>query len=176
MSTKAREVLLLLRMESDTIILTNQDFPERLHDMDVRIRKLQRTDFKAVAKIWREVLDIPVTDDELCETYEKMDGDDRYSTFVAEADGRVIGLVTMVTALAIGHPAGYSKVNGLGVLQEYRRNGIGKMLLKEAEQEAIANGTRYVGLASGFSREDAHQFYEMMGYQKTSYWYHKRLE
>ena len=118
---------MLLRMESDTIILTNQDFPERLHDMDVRIRKLQRTDFKAVAKIWREVLDIPVTDDELCETYEKMDGDDRYSTFVAEADGRVIGLVTMVTALAIGHPAGYSKVNGLGVLQEYRRNGIGKM-------------------------------------------------
>ena len=72
-----------------------------------------------------------------------MHGDDRYSTFVAEADGRVAGLVTMVTALAIGHPDGYSKVNGLGVLEEYRRNGIGKMLLKRAEQEAVANGTRY---------------------------------
>ena len=156
--------------------LSYQDFQEGLHDMDVRIRKLQRTDYQAVAKIWRDILDIPVTDAEVCETYEKMHGDDRYSTFVAKADGRVAGLVTMVTALAIGHPDGYSKVNGLGVLQEYRRNGIGKMLLKRAEQEAVANGTRYIGLASGFSREDAHRFYEMMGYQKTSYWFRKRLK
>ena len=144
--------------------------------MDVRIRKLQRTDMQAVARIWREALEIPVTDGELCETYAKMDGDDRYTTYVAEADGSVVGLVTMVTALAIGHPAGYTKVNGLGVLREYRRRGIGTMLLKQAEQEAVANGTRYIGLASGFSREDAHAFYETMGYRKTSYWFRKHLD
>ena len=40
-----------------------------------------------------------------------MNGDDRYTTFVAEADGKIIGLVTMVTALAIGHPNGYTKIN-----------------------------------------------------------------
>ena len=144
--------------------------------MDVRIRKLQRQDYQAVAEIWRDVLDIPVADGELCATYEKMDGDDRYATFVAEADGRVVGLVTTVTALAIGHPAGYTKVNGLGVLQEYRHIGIGRMLLNRAEEEAVANGTRYLGLASGFSREEAHRFYEHMGYRKTSYWFRKRLD
>ena len=110
--------------------------------MNVIIRKLQKEDYKAVAAIWRDVLDIPVTDDELNRTYDKMNGDERYATFVAEADGTVVGLVTMVTALAIGHPNGYTKVNGLGVLKEYRNKGIGKLLMKQAEKEAVANGTR----------------------------------
>ena len=144
--------------------------------MNVIIRKLQKEDYKAVAAIWRDVLDIPVTDDELNLTYDKMNGDERYATFVAEADGTVVGLVTMVTALAIGHPNGYTKVNGLGVLKEYRNKGIGKLLMKQAEKEAVANGTGYIGLASGSSRKNAHRFYEQMGYQRTSYWFRKRLD
>ena len=144
--------------------------------MNVIIRKLRKEDYKAVAAIWRDVLDIPVTDDELNRTYDKMNGDERYATFVAEADGTVVGLVTMVTALAIGHPNGYTKVNGLGVLKEYRNKGIGKLLMKQAEKEAVANGTGYIGLASGFSRKNAHRFYEQMGYQRTSYWFRKRLD
>lgn len=85
--------------------------------MRVIVRKLQKADYTAVAEIWRVVLDIPVTDDELSGTYEKMDGDNRYATFVAEAGGKVVGLVTTATVLAIGHPSGYTKVNGLGVLR-----------------------------------------------------------
>ena len=141
----------------------------------VEIRMIQEKDYPEVADIWRNVLDVPVTDECLSETYAKMSGDDRYSTFVAEADGRIVGLVTMVTAMAIGHPGGYTKINGLGVLPEYRGMGIGGMLLKRAEDAAMENGTRYVGLASGFKREEAHAFYERMGYQKTSYWFRKSL-
>ena len=55
----------------------------------------------------------------------------RYATFVAEEGGRVVGLVTTVVCLAIGHPPrGYTKTNGLGVLPEYRGKGIGRMLLE----------------------------------------------
>ena len=141
----------------------------------IEIRFIQEKDYPQVADIWRNVLDIPVTDECLSETYTKMNGDDRYTTFVAEADGKIIGLVTMVTALAIGHPNGYTKINGLGVLPEYQNKGVGGMLLKHAEKMAIENGTRYIGLASGFRREEAHAFYEHMGYQKTSYWLRKSL-
>ena len=141
----------------------------------IEIRFIQEKDYPQVADIWRNVLDIPVTDECLSETYTKMNGDDRYTTFVAEADGKIIGLVTMVTALAIGHPNGYTKINGLGVLPEYQNKGVGGMLLKHAEKMAIENGTRYIGLASGFRHEEAHAFYEHMGYQKTSYWLRKSL-
>lgn len=141
----------------------------------VKIRIIQEKDYPEVADIWRNVLDIPVTDECLSETYAKMSEDDRYITFVAEADDRIVGLVSMVTAMAIGHPNGYTKINGLGVLPEYQNRGIGGMLLKRAEELAIENGTRYLGLASGFQREDAHTFYEHMGYRKTSYWFRKSL-
>ena len=100
--------------------------------------------------------------------------------FVAPNDvslrqAKIVGLVTTVTAMAIGHPDGYTKINGLGVLPEYRNNGIGRMLLKRAERVAEENGTGYIALASGFRRDEAHAFYEHMGYQKTSYWFRKRL-
>ena len=141
----------------------------------IEIRTIQKKDYPEVADIWRNVLEIPVTDECLSETYKKMSGDDRYTTFVAEKDGKIAGLVTMVTAMAIGHPNGYTKINGLGVLPEYQNRGIGRMLLKKAEELAMENGTRYLGLASGFMREEAHAFYEHMGYKKTSYWFRKGL-
>ena len=144
-------------------------------DNMIESRFIQEKDYPQVADIWRTVLDIPVTDECLTETYAKMRGDDRYTTFVAEADGKVVGLITMVAALAIGHPNGYTKINGLGVLPEYQNKGIGRMLVKRAEELAIENGTRYLGLASGFTREEAHAFYEHMGYKKTSYWFSKSL-
>ena len=139
------------------------------------IRTIQEKDYPEVAEIWRNVLDVPVSDECLSETYAKMREDDRYSTFVAETDGRIVGLVTTVTAMAIGHPGGYTKINGLGVLPEYQGRGIGGLLLKRAEELAMENGTRYLGLASGFKREEAHAFYEHMGYRKTSYWFRKSL-
>ncbi len=139
------------------------------------IRTIQEKDYPEVADIWRSVLDIPVSDECVSETYAKMREDDRYATFVAEADGRIVGLVTTVTALAIDHPDGYTKINGLGVLPGYRGRGIGGMLLQKAEELAVENGTRYLGLASGFRREEAHAFYEHMGYRKTSYWFRKSL-
>ena len=143
--------------------------------MNIVIRIIEEKDYLSVADIWREVLNIPVTDEDLTRTYDKMKADDRYITYVAEFDGRVVGLVTMVSVLAVGHPSGYTKVNGLGVLPEYRNMGIGRMLMEKAEQAAVQNGTRYLGLASGLMRENAHRFYEHLGYVRTSYWFGKRV-
>lgn len=141
----------------------------------VVIREMEKKDCPAVASIWREALDVPTTDDDLKKTYEKMRGDDRYHTLIAEVGGEVVGLVATVFSYAVGHPNGYVKINGLGVRQEYRRGGIGKALLEAAERVAIDSGAPYIGLASGFAREEAHAFYEHNGYQKTSYWLRKRL-
>ncbi len=143
--------------------------------MSVIIRKITESDYENVITIWNEVLEIPVTSETLRETYSAMTEDDRYCTFVAEVDGIVAGLITAVHTLAIGHPGGYVKMNGLGVLPEYRNLGIGRMLLEEVERFAIKKGAPYIGLASGIRRTDAHRFYEHLGYRKTSYWLRKAL-
>ena len=52
---------------------------------------------------------------------------------------------------------------------------IWRNVLDIAEKLAIENATRYLGLASGFMRDEAHTFYEHMGYKKTSYRFRKSL-
>lgn len=145
--------------------------------MEIVIRRICQRDYAAAAVIWREVLDIRnATDEHVTEAYEAMKHDDRYAAFVAEADGRVVGLAAAVKVLAIGHPGGYVKMNGIGVLPEYRRLGIGKRLMEQVERFAVEQGAPYVGLASGISRVEAHAFYESSGYRKTSFWFRKSLE
>ena len=144
--------------------------------MEATIRKIRQSDYAAVAALWREVLDIRnATLESVAETYESMKRDGNYVTFVAEADGKIVGLAAAVKVLAIGHPGGYVKMNGLGVLPEYRRRGIGKKLMEHVERFAVEQGAPYVGLASGISRTEAHAFYESIGYRKTSYWFRKSL-
>lgn len=104
-----------------------------------------------------------------------MKDDHRYRTFVADADGRVVGFVTTVKALAIDQPNGYIKANGLAVLPEFQRRGIGKKLMECVEKLADQRKVSMVGLASGFQRTDAHAFYEHLGYQKLSFWFRKRM-
>ncbi len=142
--------------------------------MDVIIREIENKDYISVATLWRDVLGLlSVTDENVFETYEKMKGDNRYCTFVADVSGSVVGLVTTVETLAIDHPNGYIKVNGLAVLPEFQHRGIGKLLIEHVEKLAGERNISLIGLASGFQRTNAHEFYEHLGYQKLSFWFRK---
>jgi GNAT superfamily N-acetyltransferase len=142
--------------------------------MDVIIREIENKDYISVATLWRDVLGLlSVTDENVFETYEKMKGDNRYCTFVADVSGSVVGLVTTVETLAIDHPNGYIKVNGLAVLPEFQHRGIGKLLIERVEKLAGERNISLIGLASGFQRTNAHEFYEHLGYQKLSFWFRK---
>ena len=143
---------------------------------EVLIRDLERRDYISLAAVWREVFG-PLTDEAVAGVCEKMEGDSRYRIFVAETDGKVTGFVTTVEALAINLPSGngYIKVNGLAVLPEFRHCGIGKMLMERVERLAGEREISLIGLASGFRRTDAHEFYEHLGYQKLSFWFRKTI-
>ncbi len=144
--------------------------------MDILIREIESKDYTSVAAIWRDVLGFSaVTDENVIKTYEKMKGDDRYCTFVAEVDSAVVGFATTVETLAIDHPNGYMKLNGLAVLPAFQRCGIGKMLMERVEELAGERNISLIGLASGFQRTGAHEFYERLGYQKLSFWFRKEI-
>ena len=146
-------------------------------DTDIVIREIEGKDYVPVAAIWRDVLGFSsVTDESVAKTYKKMKDDNRYCTFVADADGGVVGLVTAVQTLAVDHPNGYIKMNGLAVLPAFQRRGIGRMLMERVEKLAAERSASFIGLASGFQRTGAHEFYERLGYQKTSFWFRKDIK
>lgn len=144
--------------------------------MNIVIREIESKDYMFIATIWRDVLGVlSATDEHVVETYEKMKGDIRYRTFVADVNGSIVGFATTVETLAIDQPNGYIKVNGLAVLPEFQHCGIGRMLMERVEKLACERNVSLIGLASGFQRTGAHEFYEHLGYQKLSYWFRKRI-
>ena len=144
--------------------------------MNISIREIESKDYLSAAAIWRDVLGLSsATDENVTATYETMKNDNRYHTFVADVNGEIVGLVTTVKALAIGYPNGYIKMNGLAVLPSFQRCGVGKMLMNRVEELAKECGASRIGLASGFQRTGAHAFYERLGYEKSSFWFHKNI-
>ena len=87
----------------------------------------------------------------------------REKVFVAEVNGIVAGYI---------HAEKYQtlyfepmiNILGLAVSAEFRRRGIGRMLLKHAERWANEEGIHKIRLNSGASRKEAHSFYRAMGY------------
>mgnify|MGYP001025361417 CR=1 FL=1 len=142
----------------------------------ILIREIESKDYISIDLIWRKVFDLgSITDESVVKTCEKIKNDDRYHIFVADMNGKVIGFVTIVESLAINLPNGYIKVNGLAVLPEFQCCGVGKMLMRRVEKLAVDRNVSLIEVASGFKRTNAHEFYEHLGYRKTSYRFSKRI-
>ena len=141
------------------------------------IREVQPEDYAVIAGFWRDYLDVPAaTDESVSQTLEKMSEDRRYGTFVAVEDGKVVGFVTFVEVLSIDDPDGYIKMNGIAVMPEYRRRGIAQQLNERVEQEARERGASSVGAATSFKRTGSQALLTKLGYEKSAFWFHKKLK
>jgi ribosomal protein S18 acetylase RimI-like enzyme len=56
-----------------------------------------------------------------------------------------------------------------------RRRGIGRALIAIAEKDFVQKGTRRVALNTQLTREDAHKFYESLGYERNGWRFVKQL-
>ena len=90
------------------------------------------------------------------------------ATFVAELDGRVVGVVDV----RVAHPGGshrplrYGYVAEIAVAAHARRHGVGAELLRAAEAWARERGCTYAVLDYNAHNDDARRFYrERMGYR-----------
>lgn len=86
--------------------------------------------------------------------------------FVAETDNKVVGYIHLVNYDVI-YADNFKNCLGLAVDADYKRNGIGSALLKQAEIWAKENGAVGIRLCSGAEREGAHKFYISQGYEIT---------
>lgn len=77
--------------------------------------------------------------------------------------------------VTVHRPAPVGRVSVLIVDESYRGRGIGALLMAEAEKRLAAHGCHILEVTSNVSRERAHQFYEKLGYERTSYRFMKTL-
>ena len=67
------------------------------------------------------------------------------------------------------------RIVALVILSTMRRRGIGRALIATAEKDFAQRGVRRVGLNTQLAREDAHKFYESLGYERNGWRFVKQL-
>ena len=97
--------------------------------------------------------------------------------YVAERDGRLVACyqLTILNGLSLGAPC-RALIEGVQVADSHRGQGLGGLLMADAESRARSAGAAAVQLASDLSRTRAHRFYARLGYARSHAGFRKRLD
>ena len=95
--------------------------------------------------------------------------------FVAELDGRTVGLGHLQVTPAIERERPAAKIGALVVDQAHRGRGVGRALVEALEAEARARGCELLYLTTAERRDEAHAFYERLGLEYTGRRYARTL-
>jgi GNAT superfamily N-acetyltransferase len=143
-------------------------------DVDLTIRHAQPGDAAVLAQLMCE-LGYETTGAEMSERLRSILSDARYSTIVAEIDNRVCGTIGTLTHASHGHNDFSGKIIALVVSKRHRRSGVGRALIAAAEEDFTRRRITRVTLTTRFERNEAHQFYEALGYSRTGFRFAKNL-
>lgn len=142
----------------------------------MRIRPMTTADADDVAALAQQ-LGYPAQTAQIIHRFELLMEQPGNALFVAEDDDeRVVGWVHVVGRVYLDSDP-FAQVGGIVVDEARRGQGVGRLLLATAEQWAAERGYDEIRLWSNIVRNDAHAFYEHLGYApvKTSHVFRKAL-
>ena len=139
-----------------------------------KIREGRSSDAPALAALMCE-LGYETTAAEMRRRLKSILIDGRFRTFVAVMENQVCGMIGTLTHASHEHNDFTGRITALVVSKRRRRSGIGRALIAVAEKNFARQGVTRVSLTTRFTREDAHQFYEALGYSKTGFRFAKAL-
>ncbi len=145
---------------------------ERLFDLTIRAAEMN--DAAPLAQLMSE-LGYETTKSEMQMRLERIAIDERLRTFVAVRDGKVCGMIGTLTYTTYEHNDLCGRIVALVIMSKMRRRGIGRALIATAEKDFAQRGVRRVALNTRLAREDAHKFYESLGYERNGFRFTKDL-
>ena len=132
-------------------------------DLPVIIRMLAEDDLGA----GRERFETPLPSTYYT-AFETIEFDPNQEIAVAELDGEVIGTLQLMFLPSLSYQGGTrAQVESVRVMQRLRGQGIGRQMMEWAIERARQRGCHLMQLTSHKSREDAHRFYERLGFTKS---------
>jgi GNAT superfamily N-acetyltransferase len=130
----------------------------------IEIRVATTEDCPVLARLAAQ-LGYEASTEQIARRLEVMRKSDEHRLLVAqERGGEIVGWIGMYVFRPITGEARV-EVSGLVVDETRRSRKVGTLLLNSAEEWAISNGLRAVGLHCNVVRERAHLFYERNGYR-----------
>ena len=145
---------------------------ERLFDLTIRAGEIN--DAPSIAQLMCE-LGYETTKSEMQMRLERIATDERLRIFVAVCGGKVCGMIGTLTYPSIEHNDLSGRIVALVILKTMRRRGIGRALIAIAEKDFAQRGIRRIALNTRLTREDAHKFYQSLGYERNGFRFTKDL-
>ncbi len=133
--------------------------------MPLTLRPLQPTDAQALVALLPD-LGYEATADQVVQRLDALRAWPDQEAFVAEIDGTVVGLCH-VQGIRMLISDGYAEIQALVVAAGRQGEGLGRKLVAHACAWAFARGYGRVRLRSNVAREEAHAFYEHLGFEKA---------
>jgi len=141
--------------------------------MDICIRKATQGDLPTILELYSvfEPENAPrfnLLDAE--RIFSKINGYPNYAIYIAELDEKIVGtfaLLIMDNLAHLGKPEGI--VENVVVHPQTQGHGVGKIMMKRAMEICTEAGCYKFVLSSNLIREQAHKFYESLGFEKYGY-------
>ena len=98
--------------------------------------------------------------------FEQIHRDPNHELIVAERDGEVIGTLHLIFLPSVSFQGALrAQVESVRVDKRFQSRGIGSEMMKWTLERARQRGAQIIQLTTHKSREDAHRFYERLGFQ-----------
>jgi ribosomal protein S18 acetylase RimI-like enzyme len=140
----------------------------------VTIRAVEQPDAGSLAELMTQ-LGYPTRLSEMQMRLEAVAGDARYRTFVAIDGGRVCGMIGTFALCSYEHNDPGGRILALIVDDAARRRGVGRRLVRAAENDFAQRNITRIALDTRFEREEAHRFYTSIGYRRNGFRFVKEL-
>jgi ribosomal protein S18 acetylase RimI-like enzyme len=131
--------------------------------MKITIRQLIQDDIKIVQKLMHE-LGYPLDEEELLFNI-NMINQRNGIILVAELGGNVVGCLCAVINASLAEGM-FGEIVSLVVSREFRGSGIGKSLVKQAE-DWLKPQVEKIRIRANSIRLEAHKFYKSLGYEEV---------
>ncbi len=142
--------------------------------VDLTVRHARLNDAAELAALACE-LGYKTTEVEMATRLETVFKDARYRTFVAEIGGKLCGMIGTVSHSSYLHNDLSGRIIALVVSSKMRRCGVGRELVAASEKDFRRRKIMRVTLTTRVEREEAHRFYEKLGYARTGFRFGRNL-
>jgi N-acetylglutamate synthase-like GNAT family acetyltransferase len=138
------------------------------------MRRATEADAAAVARLLSELGYACATAD-AAERIRTLSRERSQALIVADLHGELCGLVALDVMYYLPLGCNTCRITALVVGDGYRQFGVGRALLREAEQLARQHGAARIEVTTAGHRHEAHDFYRACGYAESSLRFVRRL-
>jgi ribosomal protein S18 acetylase RimI-like enzyme len=134
------------------------------------VREAERGDFHKIYPLFKQLWPNDKLDEQALRTvFLSAVSSETDVLLCAERDGDAVGFCAYAVMRNLWQPGRIAYVYAMVVDEKARGNGVGTTLMETVLEDARRRGIVRVELDSAFHREQAHRFYEKLGFDKRAY-------